>query len=88
MLNECDAWANIPLRSTRRASNRFGPWLYKARNLIERFFNTLIYFRRIAVRCDKLGATFRAMAKRAAIRLELRAYEPTAWSLTYKGHST
>ncbi|RMB12635.1 hypothetical protein BXY39_0168, partial [Eilatimonas milleporae] len=32
----------------------------------------------IATRYDKLGSTFLAMVKIAAIRLRLRAYEPTA----------
>lgn len=56
----------------------FSPYLYKAHNVIERFFNKLKFFRRIATRYDKLGSTFLAMIKLAAIRLYLRAYECTA----------
>ena len=78
MLNERGAWANIPPRSNRKDPICFSPWLYKARNQVERFFNKLRYFRRIATRYDKLGATFLAMVKLASIRLRLRAYEPTA----------
>jgi transposase len=72
------AWANIPPRSNRKDPLCFSPRLYKARNVIERFFNKLKYFRRIATRYDKLGSTFLAMIKLAAIRLRLRVYESTA----------
>lgn len=34
-------WANIPPKSNRANPIRFSPWLYKRRNLIERFFNKL-----------------------------------------------
>ncbi|MCA3270703.1 MAG: transposase, partial [Roseomonas sp.] len=46
--------------------------------LIERFFNKLKYYRRIATRYDKLGSTFLAMTKLACIRIRLRHYESTA----------
>lgn len=72
------AWANIPARSNRKDPVCFSPALYRERNLIERFFNKLKYFRRIATRYDKLGATYLAMIKLAAIRIRLRVYESTA----------
>ncbi len=50
----------------------------KERNLVERFFNKLKQFRRIATRFEKLGANFLAMAKLAAIRVWLRSIESTA----------
>lgn len=78
MVNDKGAWANIPPRVNRKDPICFSPWLYKARNVIERFFNKLKYFRRIATRYDKLGSTFLAMIKLAAIRLRLRVYESTA----------
>jgi transposase len=78
MLTERGAWANIPPRSNRKNPISFSPCLYKRRNVIERFFNKLKYFRRIATRYDKRGASFLAMVKLAAIRLRLRAYESTA----------
>ena len=71
-------WANIPPKRLRKSPIAFSPWLYKQRNLIERFFNKLKYYRRIATRYDKLGATFLAMAKLACIRIRLRHYESTA----------
>lgn len=71
-------WANIPSKRLRKTPLAFSPWLYKQRNLIERFFNKLKYYRRIATRYDKLGASFLAMVKLACIRLRLRHNESTA----------
>jgi transposase len=53
------------------------PYLYRARNLVERFFNKLKQCRRIATRYDKLAANDLAFVKLAAIRIWLRAYEST-----------
>ncbi|TAY65536.1 IS5 family transposase [Rhizobium leguminosarum] len=72
------SWANIPPKSNRKGSIVFSPWLYKKRNLIERFFNKLKYYRRVATRYDKLGMTFLAMTKLACIRITLRHNESTA----------
>ena len=78
MVAERGGWANIPPKSHRKNPVCFSPWLYRQRNLIERFFNKLKYYRRIATRYDKLGTTFLAMVKLACIRLRLRHYESTA----------
>ncbi|MGB0696765.1 MAG: IS5 family transposase, partial [Rhodospirillaceae bacterium] len=78
MVNECGAWANIPPKSNRKDPICFSPWLYKERNLIERFFNKIKCFRRVATRYDKLGSTYLAMVKLASIRLRLRFNESTA----------
>lgn len=55
MVSELGARANIPPKSNRKAPIAFDPKLYKQRNLVERFFNKLKYFRRIATRYDKLA---------------------------------
>ena len=52
--------------------------IYRQRNYVERFFNKLKQFRRIATRYDKLGATFFAFIQLAAIRISLRSIESTA----------
>jgi transposase len=44
------SWANIPPRSNRKSPIVFSPWLYRKRNLIERFFSKLKCYRRIATR--------------------------------------
>lgn len=45
-------------RSNRLALREFDRHLYRARNLIERFFARLKHFRRIATRYDKLAKSF------------------------------
>lgn len=48
----------IPLRSNRLTPRYFDRHLYRARNLIERFFARLKQFRRIATRYGKLAKSF------------------------------
>jgi transposase len=71
------AWANISPKANRKQPICFSPHLYKARNLVERFFNKIKHFRRIATRCDKLAENYLAALKLVAVRLWLRAYEST-----------
>ena len=40
------AWANIPPRRNRTEPICFSPYLYRARNLVERFFNKIKHCRR------------------------------------------
>ncbi|MER8406837.1 IS5 family transposase [Mesorhizobium sp. M1307] len=75
---ERKAWANIPPKVNRKGPICFSPFLYKARNLIERFFNKTKQFRRIATRYDKLAENYLAAVKLVAIRIWLRAYESTS----------
>ncbi len=72
------ALANIRPLAHRTDPPAFSPRVYKYRNSIERFFNKLKQFRRIATRYDKLGATFFAFIQLAAIRISLRSIESTA----------
>lgn len=66
-VRERKAWANIPPKANRRDPICFSKHLYKARNLVERFFNRIKQFRRIATRYDKLAAVFTASVHLAAI---------------------
>lgn len=50
--------AVIPPRSNRLTPRDFDRHLYRARNLIERFFARIKQFRRIATRYDKLAKSF------------------------------
>jgi transposase len=77
-LREKGALANIPSKSNRRSKPYFSTWLYRERNLIERFFSKLKHFRRVATRYDKLAENFLAMVQLASMRLWLRVYESTA----------
>ena len=56
LVSEQGAWANIPPRRNRHDALCFSPYLYRARNLIERFFNKIKQCRRVATRYDKLAA--------------------------------
>src|SRR5512132_990382 len=69
---------NSPNRAHRRRKFRWKKTIYRERNQVERFFNKLKQFRRIATRYDKLGATFFAFIKIAAVRIWLRSIESTA----------
>jgi transposase len=69
------AWANIPPRSNRSEPICLSPHLYRARNLIERFFNKIKQCRRVATRFDKLAANYLAFVQLASIRLWLRFNE-------------
>jgi transposase len=51
------------------------PHLYRARNLVERFFNKIKQCRRVATRYDKLAANYLALIQLASIRLWLRVNE-------------
>ena len=77
LVNEQDAFANIPPKRNRKDPICFSPFLYKARNRIERFFNKMKHFRRVATRYDKLAANYLAALKLASVSLWLRAYEST-----------
>ena len=68
----------IPPKANRKVQRACDYALYCERNLVERFFNKLKQFRRIATRYDKLGATFFAFIQLAAIRISLRSIESTA----------
>ena len=52
--------------------------VYRERNLIERFFNKIKQFRRVATRYDKLAENFLASLKLACVRIWLRGNESTA----------
>ena len=50
MVANPNAWANIPPKSNRKDPTWFSKHLYRARNRIERFFNKIKHYRRIAMR--------------------------------------
>ena len=51
---------NIPPKVNRVWKSSFSPYLYRSRNAIERMFNRLKDFRRIATRYDRLATNFLA----------------------------
>ena len=62
----------IPPRRHRKHQHAYDKALYKERNVIERFFNKLKQFRRVATRYDKLLNNFIGFVKIAAIEIWLR----------------
>ena len=69
---ETGADAVIPPKRNRKVQRPYDAELYKERNVIERFFNKLKHFRRVATRYDKLLANFMGFVKLAAIAIWLR----------------
>ena len=69
--------AHIPTCRDRKVQRSVDHALYRQRNLIERFFNKLKHFRRIATRYDKTARNFLAAVMLAASRLWMR-FESTA----------
>ena len=59
----------IPLRFHGKALRKYDKELYKERNFIERMFNRIKHFRRVATRYDKLTITFLSFIHVAAIYL-------------------
>lgn len=68
---ERGAWANIPPRSIRKGSFAFSTWVYRQRNLVERFFNQVKQFRGLATRYDRNPENYLAALKLAAVRIWL-----------------
>ncbi len=62
----------IPPRRNRKVAREFDRDVYKERNQIERFFNKLKQFRRVATRYDKLLVNYMGFVKLAAIAILLR----------------
>lgn len=71
-LNERGAWANVKPMPNRKNIPAFSQFLYRYRNLVERFFNKLKHFRAIATRFEKHDANFLALVKLAAARIWMR----------------
>jgi transposase len=69
------AWANIPPRSNRNEPICFSPYLHRARNMVERFFNEIKQCRRVATRYDRLAANHLAFIQLASMRPWLRVNE-------------
>jgi transposase len=69
------AWANIRAMPQRVIKPVFSRFLYKHRNLVERFFNKLKHFRAVATRYDQRDDNYLASVQLASIRIWLRHNE-------------
>ena len=68
-------WACIRPLAHRKSRPAFSAFLYRYRNLVERFFNKLKHFRAIATRFEKHAENYLALVKLAAIKIWMRFYE-------------
>ena len=66
------AWANIKPMPNRTKVPAFSAFLYRYRNLVERFFSKLKHFRAVATRFEKHAANYLALVKLAASRIWMR----------------
>jgi transposase len=69
--------AHIPTQRDRKVQRSVDRRLYRQRNLVERFFNKLKHFRRIATRYDKLARNFLSAVALVSARIWIRTYEST-----------
>jgi transposase len=60
-ITENQAIPVIPAKKNRKVSREFDQELYKERNRVERFFQKLKHFRRIATRYERLARNYQAM---------------------------
>jgi transposase len=77
LIRQAGARAHIPSLRRRLVHRSVDRAIYSQRNLVERFFNKLKHFRRIATRFDKLARNYLAAVLLASTRLWLRVYEST-----------
>ena len=64
-----NAWANIPTKANRKKTFSFSRWVYRQRNLIERFFNRIKNMRGLATRYDRRADNYLAALKLVATRI-------------------
>jgi transposase len=72
LIRQTGSRAHIPTPCRRLIQRSVDPVIYRQRNLIERFFNKLKHFRRIATRFDKSARNFLAAVLLASTRLWMR----------------
>ena len=72
IIADMDAEAVIPCNPTRKRHIPYDRQAYKARNLIERCFNKLKHFRRIATRYDRRALHFLSFIQLAAAMIWMR----------------
>ena len=72
LIADIGATAVIPCNPTRKRPIPYNFEIYKARNRIERCFNKLKHFRRIATRYDRRAVYFKAFIHLASAMLWMR----------------
>lgn len=67
------AWGCIKPMPNRKHRPAFGAFLYRNRNLVERFFNKIKHFRAVATRFEKDPENYVALVKLATSRIWMRS---------------
>lgn len=62
-------WANIPAKANRKQAFSFSRWVYRQRNLVERFFNRIKQMLGLATRYDRRADNYMAALKLVATRI-------------------
>lgn len=75
VMDKRGVWACIKPMPRRKDPPAFSPFLYRYRNLVERFFSKIKHFRAVATRFEKHPENYLALVKLAAIKIWLRSYE-------------
>jgi transposase len=65
-------WANVRAMPQRIKPPAFSAYLYKLRNLVERFFSKIKHYRAVATRYEKHPENYLAVIKLAAARIWMR----------------
>ena len=66
------AWANIKPMPNRKNIPAFSAFLYRYRNLVERFFSKLKHFRAVATRYEKHDANYLSLVILASTKIWMR----------------
>jgi transposase len=66
------AWANIKPMPGRKRPPPFSAFLYRYRNLVERFISKLKHFRAVATRFEKHSENYLALVKLASAKIWMR----------------
>ncbi len=74
-------WANIPAKTNRKQTFSFNRWVYRQRNLVERFFNRIKQMRGLATRYDRRAYNYLAALKLAATRIWIASANESSGNL-------
>lgn len=75
LIEACGGRGHIPTQRDRKVQRSVDLAIYRRRNLVERFFNKLKHFRKIATRYEKSAGNYLAAVLMACARLWAQHYE-------------
>jgi len=72
VIGSCGATPVIPPKSNRKAPREYDKDIYKERNLVERLFQKLKHYRRVATRYERLAVNYMTMLSLVSIVIWLK----------------